>query len=1366
MINGIYPAIKNSARKLSDTLYLGVLILLAVSTKVSGQCPPWQLSIPDTVCQNSPTLLSASSSQTGFTGRWDFNAGDSKNQAYRFLSGNFPILSQGTAGMDLEVDNGILYGFTVRPFSLTRIEFPSDTTQPPIVTDLGGLGIITGGAVGINILKDNNQFYGLINLNSGDLIRLEFGTSLSNTPTATAITLPPGLANSPFYMDVARMNQDIVAVIPNWSGQSVTIVNFGSSITNTPTAYNINLPGSNPVSVSIVNECGNLSVFVAYFSADPITRISFGNAVSSTQYTTTSINLTNSNFYREITVLNVGLEWILFATSGGGNVIDAYRLGPNLSNTNPSRSVFIIGNPNDFYFSDFHVYDSKFVGYGLNTATGDLNRVGLPESLSANPGFSFQLSDSVVFQNEGTYYISFAATNNAGSTQWIYDTIVVIKNPMAGFTSTTGCLNTPVFFLNTSSQDAITFQWNFGDGNTSNSQSPSNLYQQAGTFPVTLQAGNTFGCTSSRLDTVIVYQQPIAAFTFSNFACAGTPLDLNDNSTTASGTINNWTWIIGTSDTLLGSQPAFSFNQDGIYEIKLIVGASTGCFDTSAALCTVLPGPIAGFEVTNTCLGDSVRFINNTFTSGGLNTDYLWRFTPNDSSALEEPVFQFPTSSAGNYIISMTASSSNGCTDTVSTILHIGPPAIADFGIDNDTVCTASPVNFSDSSLVSPTETILERIWDFGDGQQSVDLQSTTHSYSNPGTYTVTLSVKTATNCISSATKPITVIESPSVGFSTQSVCEDINIVFLDTSSSSSSTQITQWNWTFDTLGVSTSQSPSFLFSEPGTYSIGLEVIDNNGCSSEVNIPLAIQPRPSASFTVSNSCTNSFTSFTNTSQITNGSISSWQWNFGDGSTGSTSQNPAHTYLAPGAYPVQLISMSSFGCPDTSTLILVVDPSPEFTLQPSQACYGAENSFGFSFVNTPVTNPSFIWDFGDSTFSLQASPSHLYGSPGSRTVLLTITDLDNGCIRIDSLTAIVNENPSADFQPQDICKNDTLILQDQSTGLPNDSIVTWEWSSLAFPNLVGQAQAIPGIATGTYPVQLSVTSVFGCKDSITKNITVHELPTVQFTATPYFGAPPLIVQFTNLSDQGQSLWDFKDGSAPSPARSPIHIFQDTGSYFVNLTLTDTRGCVDSTQTQIIVLQPFLDLAVNQIEFNETDESYTVETRLRNNGNTSVTSFKIRLELNSKSPVIENVENVEIQPGQAYNHPSAISFVKDRANPEFICVELLEVNGIKDEVPTNDKKCLVFTDEFRIFDLYPNPVFDQLNIPIYTKEQGKVELELYDIQGRKVIDGKSTFVPKGLTEIHLDTQSLTAGTYVLLINFGSDQYTFRLTKTGRP
>lgn len=189
-------------------LLIQVIVFILVGTvpslKLFGQCPQWQPSIPDTVCQNTPTHLSASSAQPSVATYWDFNAGDSKNQATRTIAGTFPILSQGTSGMDVEMDNGILYGFTVRPNSLTRIVFPADTTQPPVVSDLGNLGIISFGGIGVNIVKDDNLYYGLINLNSGDLIRLEFGSSLANIPTASPIVLPAGLANSPFYMDLSR----------------------------------------------------------------------------------------------------------------------------------------------------------------------------------------------------------------------------------------------------------------------------------------------------------------------------------------------------------------------------------------------------------------------------------------------------------------------------------------------------------------------------------------------------------------------------------------------------------------------------------------------------------------------------------------------------------------------------------------------------------------------------------------------------------------------------------------------------------------------------------------------------------------------------------------------------------------------------------------------------------------------------------------------------------------------------------------------------------------------------------------------------------------------------------------------------------
>src|SRR5438309_740473 len=139
------------------------------------------------------------------------------------------------------------------------------------------------------------------------------------------------------------------------------------------------------------------------------------------------------------------------------------------------------------------------------------------------------------------------------------------------------------------------------------------------------------------------------------------------------------------------------------------------------------------------------------------------------------------------------------------------------------------------------------------------------------------------------------------------SSCPTLTCSFTDQSSDPDGS-VTSWQWTFgDGTTGSTAQNPSHTYSAAGSYTVTLTVKDNQNASSspvshtvQVNAPN--QP-PTAAFTFN--CTGLGCSFTDQSSDPDGTVTSWQWTFGDGTTGTTAQNPSHTFRAAGASTVTL-----------------------------------------------------------------------------------------------------------------------------------------------------------------------------------------------------------------------------------------------------------------------------------------------------------------------------------------------------------------------------------------------------------------------------------------------------------------------------
>src|SRR3989449_960331 len=140
--------------------------------------------------------------------------------------------------------------------------------------------------------------------------------------------------------------------------------------------------------------------------------------------------------------------------------------------------------------------------------------------------------------------------------------------------------------------------------------------------------------------------------------------------------------------------------------------------------------------------------------------------------------------------------------------------------------------------------------------------------------------------------------QAPTAAFTAS--CPALTCSFTDQSSDPDGS-VTSWQWTFgDGTTGATAQNPSHTYSAGGSYTVTLTVTDNQGAPNSVTHSVApSQPNqpPTAAFTAS--CPALTCSFTDQSSDPDGSVTSWQWTFGDGTSGSTTQNPSHTYSAGG-----------------------------------------------------------------------------------------------------------------------------------------------------------------------------------------------------------------------------------------------------------------------------------------------------------------------------------------------------------------------------------------------------------------------------------------------------------------------------------
>jgi PKD repeat protein len=455
-------------------------------------------------------------------------------------------------------------------------------------------------------------------------------------------------------------------------------------------------------------------------------------------------------------------------------------------------------------------------------------------------------------------------------------------------------------------------------GVTSNSQYAYYLYSKDGSyassksqdivkpdsttwFYLNVRDRNT-NCSSTDSMRVIVDPGPNVGFSAAN-ACLGTPTVFAN---TSKGKLSYF-WNFGDGTTSTATVPSKTYAKPGVYQIVLTAkNDSSGCIDSFIGKATVLSKPVAGFNSTDVCTGNTMNFYNASSAGTGSIKTLTWDFGDGTTSAATNPTKKY--TKPGTYTVKIRVENSYGCLDSTTKSVTIYPKPKAAFTVFSG--CINSPVSFNDSSKVDPPYTIQTRNWDFGDGGTS-QLLAPDHLYKKPGTYTVKLVVGNNHGCVDTAIQKITVTALPRALFSVSDVCVSDAASPVDASTADTPSRINKWHWRMGDGTTDTSATPKHYYSNPGQYTIWLTVTTADGCQDSVGKTVKVYPLPDADFT--NRASGRKISFMpdDTNQA------SYAWDLGDGTT-STEKKPSRLYAKDTLHIVKLTVTNTYGCTKTTT----------------------------------------------------------------------------------------------------------------------------------------------------------------------------------------------------------------------------------------------------------------------------------------------------------------------------------------------------------------------------------------------------------------------------------------------------------------
>jgi len=1327
-------------------------LILASSSGVFSQCPTTPFSLPDSVCPGLPVTINNGSSISS-SWSWDFSLGDlNLTPTISSISGggslNYP------AQIKLIEEGGEFFGFVPNSGTnyITRYDFGNSPANTPTIVNLAADPIFSGFAYCMEMVKENNKWIGFLSLfTSGKIVRLEFDSIKQTNPLITDL----GSTNlaGPFSIKIVN---DYLFVTNQLT--EISRFTFNGSYLNTPTPLlpNIQTGNFNNAGIEIVYDCqsGNYTGFVSSLATDRIDRIDFGASLANTPTVTPLVNMTDPN---GISVIREGNQWHLFTVTENNRLFHyTFSDGPGSSLQYDYDSDFggAFSGPKNIQFTKLN---SEWHGIISNTLLFALRRLTFPAgNPNASPFFSSSQSPSTLQYASGTsgaQYIELTERYADGSIATFIDsTVVAILPPAADFTNSTGCLGRNVDFTDqsTSCTGSITqWFWTFGDGATSSVQNPSHIYSNAGNFQVILKIYNSIGDSATITSGIVIEPNPTALLSSPDSICTGVSFPLSNLSTSPTGGPLSSEWDFGDGNQSSQFNANHDYLQPGNYVIQLVTTSVNGCTDTIARAIRAIESPNADFVIQNTCNGENTLFLNQSSSSTSSISSSSWDFGDGTSSSSSNPSHTYP-GVIGSYTVELVAQSANGCSDTVTQQVTVSEQPLPWFILPDDTVCEGFQLQIIDSSFSANGGQLYKRIWDFGDGIQDSTSLNPTHVFNSPGTYTIALKAISPTDCDSIVTRQIVVIEKPNALFTAQDACFGDSIQFTDVSTTISGTFLVAWEWSFGDSTTSFLTNPNHLFSSFGDYTVQLQITNSKGCIDVVSDTVRINPIPVADFANSKPCTGNPVNFSDSSAVASGSLIAWKWTFGNNGPTSTNQNPSFTFPNSGSTTITLEITSDAGCTDTLAKLIGVDQSPQVTLSAVDNCLGAPTPFQIQSAGS-ISFFLAEWDFGDSTSSNLFNPTHQYGYSGAFPVTVQVLDTNNNCVTSLSDTIIIRKNPSAFFESDSTCVNDSTQFIDLSS--PGEgSLIRHEWDLGSLGTSLSQNPIIVPASPDSLRVTLIIENNYGCLDTAYGSLEVYPLPYAYFQPSTTYGAVPLAVDFTNLSENPATYnWAYGDGSPLGTEQNPLHLFNDTGTYNVNLTVTSIRGCKSQFGRTVTAVSPYLDLGIVGLNFNLIENEWKIKANLRNFGNVEVNDFSIKASLDGKSQIIESF-NLTIPPSTNLQADFKSVFTAyDFDSPRFLCLEITEVSGGADESSENNKDCITTSSGFEILTINPNPASDNIIISLNTDQRGRLELTFTDEIGRIVSTTEYRELYKGFNSLLVDKLPKTSGIYFIHIRF---------------
>jgi gliding motility-associated-like protein len=544
-------------------------------------------------------------------------------------------------------------------------------------------------------------------------------------------------------------------------------------------------------------------------------------------------DVTSSSSIAQFNFTKIGMYNVRLIVSDINGCTDTLSQKIKIFNIKPAITADdkFICNPGIVKFTDLSIGDTTLTGWNWDFGDGT-------SSTLQNPTHTFTTKPTL----GSAYKVVLIVQDKIGCRDTIplqinqyqpTSTIIASKAKIClGQTVTLGATDYTV------GGSTLKYNWDFGNNTSSTQQSNNNvLYSTDQIYNVVLNIEEvSSGCKGSSTLPISVQTYPKAVFTTNvdtvKFLCAPKGIVFTDKSTSKYPFTNYWKFGNGE----VSSQPVYVLAYGkGNYIVQHIVTTDNGCADTTSRSFKVY-GPEGTFitDKNTICKGEYIRFsLKDTVDV----VHYTWAFGDGivlDDTAPVTHQYNFHPPS-GATVAKLSLTSSQGCDVQIQTPINIYQ-VISDFsrlnGIDSAICFSEGPYAFTNTSIGSDTYN-----WDFGDGQTSSIKNVNNHAYANPGTYNVSLAIKSLSlGCVDTIAKKIVIYKNPVVKAIGDTICQGqgpatLNII------NPNPTSTYQWS---PPIGLSSTTSTNPIATIQHSVQYQVVETDNNGCTDNTTVPAII----------------------------------------------------------------------------------------------------------------------------------------------------------------------------------------------------------------------------------------------------------------------------------------------------------------------------------------------------------------------------------------------------------------------------------------------------------------------------------------------------------------------------------------------